>query len=102
MQKAKIITPRIDDGPPECKRIDPDYKKELSELSEASDHEPGVKYYESATNAKGKICTKSRRCIECNKLSMSYYNCCNKTYSYSVGRKKHYCTFLVDHIKEMK
>ena len=71
-------------------------------MSEASGYEPGVKYYDSAANAKGKTCTKSRRCIKCNKLSIAYCGCYNKTYCYAVDRKKYGCTCLVNCIKEIK
>lgn len=103
LRKAEVSVPRIDDGVPlQCKKVDHDYKEELSELSEASDHEPCIKYYQTATNAKGKNYTKSRRCIKCRNFSVAYCGCCGKTFCYSIGTKNHGRTCLVDHIKEMK
>ena len=71
-------------------------------MSESSDHEPGVRHYNSTTNTKGKQCTKLRRCVKCNKVSIAYYDCYNKTFCYVVGEKKHGQTCIINHIKEMK
>ena len=86
----------------QCKKVNTDYKEELSELSEASDQEPCIKYCKTATNAKGKSYTKSRRCIKYQNFSAAYCGCCDKTFCYSAGMKNYGRTYLVDHIKEMK
>ena len=71
-------------------------------MSDASNNELCVKYYKSTTNTKGKMHTKSRRCIKCHKLSIAYCDCYKKTCCYSVGGKMHNRTYLIDHIKEIK
>ena len=91
-----------DDIPTDFKTNDDDYKEEVSEMSNASNNEPCVKYYKSTTNTKGKMHTKSRRYIKCRKLSIAYCSCCKKTFCYSVGGKMNNRTYLVDHIKEIK
>ena len=77
-------------------------KEEVSVMSDDSNKDPCVKFYKTTTNAKGKNYTKSRRCVNCNKFSVAYCNCCNKTYCYAVGTTKHGRTCMIDHIKEMK
>ena len=85
--------------------------KEEEEISEMSislqqspekNKEPRICYYPKITNKKGKTYKKSRRCVECNNLSVTYCGCCDKTYCHAVGRKTHGRTCLVDHIKKMK
>ena len=71
-------------------------------MSDTLNNEPRVKYYKSNTNTKGKNYTKSRRCVKYHKLNIAYCSYCKKTFCYSVGRKMHNRTCLVDHVKEMK
>ena len=103
LTKARNIAPTLEGSvPKDLNTKDDDMRDELSEISDTSNDEPCVKYYKSTTNAKGKNYTKSRRCIKCQKFSVVYCGCCNKTYCYLVGNTNHGRTCLVNHIKEMK
>ena len=88
--------------------IDCKYEEDLEHMEEALDvsdnlvKEPKVKFYSNATNARRKTYTKSRRCVVCNKFSVAYYECCDKTFCYAVGGKKHKYACLIDHIKMKK
>ena len=79
------------------------YKDEadVSDMSETV-QEPKIKYYPSTTNSKGKTYTKSRRCVVCEKFSIAYCGCCNKTFCYAVGTTNYGCTCMTDHIKKMQ
>ena len=85
--------------------------KEEEEISEMSlslqqspekNKEPRICYYPVVTNKKGKTYKKSRRCVKCNNLSVTYCGCCKKTYCHAVGTRNHGRTCLIDHIDEMK
>ena len=103
LRKAKIILPKIDDGiSVDVESINPYYKDEVSDISEASIAELKIKFYSITKNQKGKNYRKSRRCVEYNKLTVAYCGCCNKAYCYSVGTVNHGRTCLVDHIRFMK
>ena len=86
----------------EGKNIDPSYKEEVSEMSEASIQELCIKFYLSITNTKSKTYKKSRKCIVYHKLSIAYCGCCNKAFCYSVGGKKYNRTCLINHMKIIK
>ena len=80
-----------------------DDKEEVSSMSKDSTYkEPGICFYPCITSKQGKMYKKSRRCIDCQKLTVIYCNCCSKAYCYIVGRKKHNHICLEDYIKIMK
>ena len=71
-------------------------------MSDASNNKLRVKHYKSTTNTEGKNYTKSKRCIKRGKLNIDSCGCYKKTFCYSVDRKMHNRTCLIDHVKEMK
>ena len=79
-----------------------DMSASLQPSLDKKNKEPRICYYPKITNAKGKTYKKSRRCVECNNLSVTYCGCCDKTYCHAVGPKNHGRTCLVDHIEKMK
>ena len=79
-----------------------DLSKSLHQNQDKINKEPCVCFYPCITNKKGKTYKKSRRCIVCNMLTVTFCGCCNKAYCYAVGGRKHNCTCLEDHIKEIK
>ena len=104
LQKAKnMLSPKIDNRVSfNAKIIDLSCKGEVSDMSEASVSELRVKLYEIAQNKKGKNNRKSRRCVDCNKLSIAYCGYCNKTHYYAIEGTGHGRTCLVNYVKMIK
>ena len=92
--------------------INSEMQEQVSELSQSYasadmalnriSNKTNVCYYPMVANKQGKNYRKSRRCATCNKLTVTYCGCCDKSYCYPVGGKKHTRTCLNDHFEEIK